>query len=178
MNSFLNPHNSVSLTGLIDIIAHNISLFQENENPKNINGIFIPKSDISVAEPYDVQIDELGDKHIIVYQSIGPINDSKVGGLEILLNYMNEISFSKDDPAVNEHHYHITRKRYKQDFSTHIFYNIDKSKSYKKSYHNFNDSHFNTKQQFVTNEVTNYITKSNNIHNTENILIVKRLYNS
>ena len=36
-------------------------LFQENEPPKHIIDIFIPKSDISVAEPYDVQIAELGD---------------------------------------------------------------------------------------------------------------------
>ena len=38
-------------------------------------------------------------------QFIGPINDEKVGGLESLLNYMNENFFTKDDPAVNEHHY-------------------------------------------------------------------------
>ena len=43
-----------------------------------------------------------------MYQFIGPINDSKVGGLEPLLNYMNENCFSKDDPAINEHHYHIS----------------------------------------------------------------------
>ena len=40
-------------------------------------------------------------------------------------------SFSKDEPAVNEHHYHITRKQYNQYFTTHNIYNIGKSKSYK-----------------------------------------------
>ena len=45
-----------------------------------------------------------------MYQFIGDINDTKVGGLEPLLNYMNENFFSKDDPAINEHHYHITKK--------------------------------------------------------------------
>ena len=54
MNSFLNPHNAVNLTGLTDITAHSISLFQENEQPQNITDVFIPKSEISVAEPYDV----------------------------------------------------------------------------------------------------------------------------
>ena len=44
MNSFLNPHNGTSLTGIIDITAHSISLFQENAPPKNIEGILIPKS--------------------------------------------------------------------------------------------------------------------------------------
>ena len=32
-------------------------------------------------------------------------------GLESLLNYMNEHFFSQDDPAINEHHDHITKKK-------------------------------------------------------------------
>ena len=36
MNSFLNQNNGPSLTGIIDVTAHSISLFQENELPKNI----------------------------------------------------------------------------------------------------------------------------------------------
>ena len=40
---------------------------------------------ISIAEPYDVQIDELGDNIIQIYQLIGDINDTKVAGLESLL---------------------------------------------------------------------------------------------
>ena len=82
MNSFLNPHNATSLTGIIDVTAHSISLFQEDEPPKNIIVIFIPKSDISVAEPYDVIVDESGYNVITMYQCIGDINDDKVGGLE------------------------------------------------------------------------------------------------
>ena len=59
--SFLN-NNGTSLVGIVDITAHSISIFQENENeePENIVGIFIPKSDISIAEPYDVIIGEIG----------------------------------------------------------------------------------------------------------------------
>ena len=129
MNAFLKPHNNgPSLTGIIDVTAHSISLFQENEPPKNIIDIFIPKSDISVAEPYDVQIAELGDNIITMYQFIGDINDTKVGGLESLLNYMNENFFSKDDPAINEHHYHITKKQYNEEI--HNIYNVDKSKTF------------------------------------------------
>ena len=48
---------------------------------------------VIVAESYGVQIDELGNNVITMYQFIGDINDTKVGGLEPLLNYMNE-SFS------------------------------------------------------------------------------------
>ena len=50
MNSFLNPHNNgPPLTGVIDVTAHSISLFQENEPPKNIIDMFIPKRYISIA---------------------------------------------------------------------------------------------------------------------------------
>ena len=49
MNSFENPHNATPLTGSNDITAHSISLFQEM-NHQNIKDIYIPRSDISVAE--------------------------------------------------------------------------------------------------------------------------------
>ena len=39
--SFLN-NNGTSLTGIVDVTAHSISLFQENEEPKDIEDIFIP----------------------------------------------------------------------------------------------------------------------------------------
>ena len=63
-----------------------------------------------------------------MYQFIGDINDTKVAGLETLLNYMSENFFAKDDPAVNEHHCHITRKQYNEE-PTNI-YTIDKSKTF------------------------------------------------
>ena len=91
MDAFLNPRNGASLTNIIDVTAHSISLFQENEQPKNINDKLIPKTDISIAEPIVVQIDELGNGTIQMYQLIGVINDEEVGGLESLLNYMNKL---------------------------------------------------------------------------------------
>ena len=78
----------------MDVTAHSLSLFQEDEPPKNINGMCIPKSDISIAEPYDVQIDELGNNVITVYQFVGDIYGTKVGGLESLLNCMNQLVMS------------------------------------------------------------------------------------
>ena len=54
-----------------------ISYFQENEQPKNINGIFIPKADINIAEPIDVQIDQLGNNMTQMCQPIGIISDGK-----------------------------------------------------------------------------------------------------
>ena len=36
MNAFLNPRNGASLTNIIDVTAHSVSLFQENEQLNNI----------------------------------------------------------------------------------------------------------------------------------------------
>ena len=80
MTPFLNPHNGTSLTGVIDLTAHNISLFQDNESPQDIKDTFMNKNNISIAEPYDVQIDELGGNIIQMYQFICDINDTKVAG--------------------------------------------------------------------------------------------------
>jgi len=88
MNSFLNTHGT-SLTGIVDITANSISLFQDNGRPKNIEDIFRHKSDISIAEPYDVPIDENGNV-IQMYQFLGDSNDTKVAGLESILNYIND----------------------------------------------------------------------------------------
>ena len=46
-------------------------LFQQKEPPKHIIDIFTSKSDIRIAEPYDVQIDELGNHVITMYQFVG-----------------------------------------------------------------------------------------------------------
>ena len=80
----------MSLTNIIDATAHSISLFQENEQPENTTEIFIPQTSISIAEPIGVQIDELGNNTIQMYQLICTINNEKEGGLESLLNYMNK----------------------------------------------------------------------------------------
>ena len=109
-NVCLNPHNNgPSLTGVIDRAAHSISLFQENEEPQDINNIFIPKSDSRVAEPYDIQIDETGNNMLTMYHFIGEINDTKVGALESLSNYMNENFFNKYDPATDGHHCNLAK---------------------------------------------------------------------
>ena len=174
MNSFLNPHNGTSLTGVIDLSVHSRSLFQENEEPHNIKKTSIHNDNISIAEPYDVQIDETGNNFITMYQFIGDINDSKVAGLESLLNYMNENFFSKDEPAVNEHQYHVTKKQYTEE--THNIYNTDKSKSYNIKNHRYTDDHYYNEKQFITNNLTNYITKRNSITNNENILNIKKSF--
>ena len=42
MNSFLNPRNGTSLTNIVDVTAHSISLYQENEQPnKNMACLYL-----------------------------------------------------------------------------------------------------------------------------------------
>ena len=141
-SSWILTNDGPSLTGVVDITANSISLFQNNGSPKNIEDIFISKSDISIAEPHDVPIDENGNV-IQMYQFLGDINDTKVAGLESLLNYMSENFFTKDDPAINEHHYHITKKQYNEE--TNNIYNIDKSKTFNIKNHRYTDDHYYNK---------------------------------
>ena len=143
MNAFLNHRNGASLTNSSGFTAHTISLFQENEQPKNIYGMLIPQTDIRIAEPIDVQIDESGNHILQMYQPIGIIHDEQVSGLESILNYMNENLFSKDDPAINEHHYHITKRQYKEE--TQNIYNIDKTETYNIKNNRYRDEHYYNK---------------------------------
>ena len=77
MKAFLNPRNGASLTNVIDVTAHSICLFQENEQPRNVSEIFIPQTSTSIAEPIGAQINELDNNVITMYQLIGIINDAK-----------------------------------------------------------------------------------------------------
>ena len=174
MNAFLNPNNNgPSLAGVTDVTARSISLFQDNEPRKNIIDIFIPKSDISVAEPYDVQIAELGNNIITMYRFVGNINDTKIGGLESLLNYMNEDYFSKDDPAINEHHYHITKKQYNEEI--HDICNVDKNKIFNTQNKTFLTEQYFNKKQNANNSITNNKTKTLSI-TLRMYLILKGLF--
>ena len=58
---------------------------------------------------------------------------------------MNENFFSKDDPAISEHHYHRTKKRYNEE-PTNI-YNIDKIKTFNIKNHIFLTEQFFNKNR-------------------------------
>ena len=98
MNAFLNPRNSASLANVIAVTAYSISLFQVNEQPKNTNEIFIPQTSFSLAEPIDVQINQLGNNIITMYQVIDVISDDKVPGLASIFIYINENLLAKMTP--------------------------------------------------------------------------------
>ena len=88
-----------------------------------------------------------------MYQFIGIVNDEKVSGLESILDYLNKNFFSKDDPAINEHHYRITKQQYNEE--THNIYNTDKTKTYNIKHNRSIDEHDYNKTQNVNNNITN-----------------------
>ena len=92
-----------------------------------------------------------------MYQFIGDINEDKVAGLASLLNCMSEHFFSKDGPAMNEHHYHIAKQHFNEE--AHNIYNIDKPRTYNIQNNRHTDEHYHSKKQNITNSITNNISK-------------------
>ena len=89
MNTFLNPHNSVSLTGIIDVYANSIYLIQLNEDLnqeeiKNIEDIFLTYKNISTVK--DVTVPIGGGLSYTVKQWVELVTDSRVPGLSSLLD--------------------------------------------------------------------------------------------
>ena len=155
MNAFLNPRNVASLTNIIGVTDHSISLWKENEQPKNINGTFIHKPDISIAEPIEVQLGELVNNTTQVYQLIGIINDEKVGQ-ESFLNCMNDNFVSK------YHHYHMTKEQYNEE--THNIYNIDKANICNIKHSIYTNEFYYNKAQNKNTDITNNISKTKTLH--------------
>ena len=64
--------------------------------------MFILQADISIAEPIEVQIDELGNNITQMYQLIVIISGEEVPGLASVLNHMNEnFSINTTQPYMN-----------------------------------------------------------------------------
>ena len=54
---------------------------------------------------------------------------------------MNENFFSNDDPTINEHHYHITKKKQHNE-EAHNIYNVDKSKPFNIKNNRYTDERY------------------------------------
>ena len=111
LNSFLNPNNSVSLTGIVNITADKISLIQVNddlgvEEIKNIENIFLQYQNISTVEDITVQIG--GGLSYTVKQWIDPVTDERVPGLSSLLDYLNTTYRRIYDDSCITNNYYIT----------------------------------------------------------------------
>ena len=143
MGACLHQRNGTSLTNIVDVTAYSISLFQENEHPKTINKVLVPQSSTSISEPIDVQIDELGNSIITMYQLIGIINDEKVPGLESMLNYMNNHFLAKmNQPSTNT----IITLLKNNTTKKHITHTIDKTETYNIENNRYTDEHYYSKK--------------------------------
>ena len=69
--------------------------------------------------------------------------------------------FSKDDPAINEHHYRITEKQYEE---TPNIYNTDKTKTYNIKSNRYTDKHYYNKAQHANHNITNNISKKHYLY--------------
>ena len=112
LNSFLNPNNSVSLTGIVNITADKISLIQVNdflgqEEIKNIEDIFLQYKNISTVEDITVPIG--GGLSYTIKQWIEPVTDEQVAGLSSLLDYLNTNYRRIDDDSCITNNYYITK---------------------------------------------------------------------
>ena len=81
--------------------------------------------------------------------------------------------FTKDDPAINEHHYHITKKQYNEE--TNNIYNIYKNKAFNIKNNMFSNEQYFHKQQNINNSIINNITKTYITHNNGNVLNLKHI---
>ena len=66
------------------------------------------------------------------------------------------------------------KKQYSEE--THNIYNVGESTYYNIENHRCTYGHYYNKKQFITNNLTNYITKRNSINNTENVLNIKKTF--
>ena len=81
---------------------------------------------------------------------------------------MNENLFSKDDPAINEHHYNITKSQYNEE--THNIYNIYKTNTYNIKHNRYTYEHYYNETQNVNNNITNNISNKLITSSNEHVL--------
>ena len=110
-NSFLNPYNTVNLTGLIDITANVIKLISIDENYDeqitNILDLFVQFNNISTV--IDVTYPLGGGLTYTVKEWIQPISDTRVPGLQSLISYLDTNFRRIDDDSIIHNYYNITK---------------------------------------------------------------------
>ena len=118
MNSFLNPHNSVSLTNLIDITANSVSLLRIDEATDeqavdNILDIFLSYENISIIRDRIVEIG--GGLSYTLKEFVGDITDTQVAGLKSILEYLDSNYRKIDDESIINNYYTFHKKHYIQN---------------------------------------------------------------
>ena len=172
-NHHLNRGNTTSLTGIVNVVANSVSLIDEEEEIEHdITNLFIYQS--KIASSQDVLIPIGGGLFITQQEFTGDINDTRVPGLESILDYINTNFYDKTDPAINYNYYTIHKHLYNNDYTQNITNKIDNRKFINKYLHRFNETNNYKFQKTYNNTNHNYITNKNNIHDIAYGLTIKK----
>jgi len=164
-NTFLNPGNKTSLTGILDIVANSVSLIVTDENnddePISIQDLYVNKNKIASSTQGFIPIG-FG-QHVSQYEFNGEIDDTYVPGLESILDYIHTNHYNKLDPAITNNIFNVSKHLHNIYNDNYITNKIDKRKTINNYDHNINENHTLQKKVFTTNNITNNI--SNQINN-------------
>ena len=159
-NAFLNPHNTVNLTGLVNVEANKISLIDIDDNNeeriRNILDIFLQYSNISSV--IDVNVPIGGGHSYTLKEWVAPIDDTRVPGLASLIAYLNTNYRRINDDSIINNYFYTTHK------NTNIFKND--SFNYHKQITNHITNH-NKHDHFIKNDTFNYHKHVSNNHKHE-----------
>ena len=128
LNTWINPLNKVSLTGLVDITANSISLIGYNEDGEegitHLLDLFVMYKNISSVE--DVQVPIGGGQYYTIKAWVGTTDDLHVPGLESLIEYLQTNYRAIDDDSILNNYYTVN-KTYQQNTHMHNDYNYLKT---------------------------------------------------
>ena len=111
-NSFLNPYNTVNLTGLIDITANVIKLISidehDDEQIANVLDLFVQFNNIATV--IDVQVPIGGGLTYTLKQWVSPISDTHVPGMSSLIEYLETNYLRINDDSIINNTYNTIRQ--------------------------------------------------------------------
>ena len=154
-NSFLNPHHTVNLTGLIDITAIVLKLIAIDENDDEqitkILDLFVQFNNISTV--IDVQVPIGGGLTYTLKQWVSPISDQPVPGLASLIGYLQQNYHRIDDDSIINNYYNISKLI--NNITTQENVNYHKHQNISQKYYT---KHIHTNDTYTYNK---YITHTN-----------------
>ena len=174
-NSFLNPYNTVILTGLIDITANVMKLISidanDDEQLTNILDLFVQFNNISTV--IDVQVPIGGGLTYTLKQWVSPISDQQVPGLASRIDYLETNYRRINDDSIINNHYNITNNKNHITNQEHFEYHKHQHithKYYTPHIHN-NDTY--TYRTDITNKTITNTTVPNYIYTESNHTYLK-----
>lgn len=111
-NVFLNPYNTVNLTGLVHVAANHISLIDIDDNSedrlRNMLDMCLQYSNLSSV--IDVNVPTGGGHSYTLKEWVAPIDDTRVHGLSSLIVYLNTNYRRCNDDIISNNYFYTTHK--------------------------------------------------------------------